>query len=227
MLPLYELIDAIERKSVTDAKSALEKHADPNGRTFYKMSMLQLTEKHHANEVVPLLLEYGANLYELIGNKGEYLLHRAARNENVGFVCVLLEAGMSPNLQNAKGETPLHIAARTGQAYLAKYLLKHGANAVIQDSAGRTPLELAIAADRSELVRLLEPLDTRMTAQSGLYETLDLHRNEPSKMNAASPDTLSPVRESSNGNVAANSFSKRVQSTRVSFVPLGRNGREC
>lgn len=177
VLPLYELIDAIKWNNVEAVESALDKQADPNGKDFSKLSMLQLAEKHHANRVVPLLLRHGADLYERIGKQEDLLLHRAVRNDNIGFVCALLEAGISPNLTNAIGESALHIAARTGQAYVARILIKSGAQPMLLDCKGRSPLDVAVAAEQTELIRMLKTYSYQ-SMYRGEYE--DSHCSRPS-----------------------------------------------
>ena len=159
MLPIYELAQAIKSNNVEDAKAALDNNADPNGKDLSKLSMLQLAEKHHANDVVPLLLKYGADLGERIGKQEDTLLHRAVRHYNFGFACALLEAGISPNLANARGEVPLHLAARTGQAYLAQILIKYNANPMARDAKGRSPSDVATAANQFEMIRLFKPFE--------------------------------------------------------------------
>jgi hypothetical protein len=201
VLPLYELIDAIKRDNVDEAKAALEKGADPNGKDFGRVTMLQLTEKYHAKSLVPLLVRAGADLYECIGPKKESLLHLAARNENVGFACALLDARLTPNLRNRSGDTPLHIAAATGQAYLTRYLISHNANALIQNTKGRTPLAVAVAADKSEIVRLLEPVEMQARRRGDHQKQVEVeNQSDPSR---TTPSELQPT-NADHGLVAEN-----------------------
>ena len=224
VLPLYELIEAIKQNNVADAKLALDKHADPNGKEYGRLSMLQLAEKHHANSVVPLLVRSGADLFEQIGSKKDSLLHRAARNENVGFACALLNEGLSPNLRNARGEVPLHIAARTGQAYLAKYLINHNAEVMVKDSKGRTPLSVAVSAHQIELVRLLEPMEI-YARQFGDHQDI-LNPDKPSKTPAeASSLELQTASESHPKANFNDRFTKRLKSVRESTLSKSRLDR--
>lgn len=184
MLPLYELIDAIKWKSLEAAKAALDREADPNGRDLSNLSMLQLAEKHHANNLVPLLLKYGADPYERIGNNGDSLFHRAVRNDNIGFVCTLLEAGIAPDLTNFKGESALHLAVRSRQQYTAKALLKSEANPLLRNSRGKTAFDVALATDQPELLRMLrESLYRSMQNE----EPVALRSSHPSMAGEESP----------------------------------------
>lgn len=216
MLPLYELIDAIKSKNAADAKAALDKNADPNGKDFAGLSMLQLAEKHHANNLVPLLVQYGADLFECIGPKKESLLHIAARKENVGFACSLLDARLTPNLRNALGEVPLHIAARTGQTYLARYLMANNADALIRDSKGKTPLGVAISAQKTEMVRFLEPIETH-ARQFGLhrdYKQSEIHSNKPVEALPLEPLELQVASENHPDSGVDDFYSGKLQSDR-------------
>lgn len=215
VLPLYELIEAIKSNNFAEAKDALDRNADPNGKDFAGLSMLQLAEKHHANNLVPLLVQYRADLFVCIGPKKESLLHLAARKENVGFACALLDARLTPNLRNALGEVPLHIAARTGQSYLARYLTNHNADVLIQDSKGRTPLGVAFAAKQYELVRLLEPIEIH-ARQFGSYQDRQDSENRLMTRTESVPSEMVAASENHPSDSDDYRFSRQLQSERSS-----------
>jgi len=155
LLPNYRLVDAVRFGLPMQAKEAIDRGADTN---FHDdgLSLLQLAEKHHANEVAGILITAGANTDELDKN-GDTLLHRSARRGNFGFAHILLEHGVSPNVQNHKGETPLHLAARAGFQYFVKTLLARGADPDIRDNAGRTAATYAFLSGESACEQLLNP----------------------------------------------------------------------
>ncbi len=216
MLPIYELADAIRSNNVEDAKSALDKNADPNGKDLSKLSMLQTAEKHHANDVVPLLLTHGADLSERIGKQEDTLLHRAVRNHNFGFACALLEAGISPNLTNARGEVPLHLAARTGQAFLAQILMKYNANPMARDAKGKSPGDVATSAGQLEMIRLFKPFEYRASCFGDGQDPAN--KQLPSIANASDIPTpeLQIASECIPNSAAENRFSKHLHSDRHS-----------
>jgi hypothetical protein len=59
-------------------------------------------------------------------------------------VCLLLERGADPNIQNGRtGQTALHLCARRGDPSLMHTLLNAGANRKIEANDGRLPIQLA------------------------------------------------------------------------------------
>ena len=83
------------------------------------------------------------------GESGLTILHALASmakqergmGEHEVAMCLLLEAGADPNVQNNRGETPLHYAIGWNEA--VQELLERKANPNIQDIEGKAPLHYA------------------------------------------------------------------------------------
>ncbi len=86
----------------------------------------------------------------LYSNTGNYALHTSACQKGEdGLVRAkrLLEAGVSPNVQNKLGDTPLHLAARKNNIALITLLMEYDADPHIKNSVGATALGTTRTAD--------------------------------------------------------------------------------
>jgi ankyrin repeat protein len=98
---------------------------------------------------------------DLVGANPELLheaapLLRAATFDRADVASLLLDAGMSPNVQDRDKTRPLHMAAYSGAPAVAALLLQHGADVdPIDDVHGTTPIYWAFFGRRSDLVDLL------------------------------------------------------------------------
>jgi len=70
-------------------------------------------------------------------------------------VRLLLDAGISPNIQDGRGWTPLMLAARDDRQELASLLLAHGAQVNAKNKTGATALIIAAMNNRSAMTELL------------------------------------------------------------------------
>ena len=75
-----------------------------------------------------LLVEKGANPYNINSRNGDSILHHAIRSKCLDSVECLLEAQCDPNCKNRDGLTPLHIAVEVESTDIVKELLHHGAD---------------------------------------------------------------------------------------------------
>ncbi|KAI5519026.1 Ankyrin repeat family [Trichomonas vaginalis G3] len=74
-------------------------------------------------DVLKFFLDKGANV-EVKSGWGDTPLHKAAEQDNVECVQLLLSSGANPNSKNLKNETPLEI---TKNAQIQRLLLQFGA----------------------------------------------------------------------------------------------------
>jgi ankyrin repeat protein len=96
------------------SKGALVNTQDRDGRT-----PLMDAARHHAPQIVGILLEHGATM-DVQDNNGWTALMEAADRNQVAVIKVLVDRGADLNLRNAKGNTALAIAKaknRTAEAY--------------------------------------------------------------------------------------------------------------
>ncbi|KAM7416996.1 hypothetical protein PAMA_018871 [Pampus argenteus] len=87
--------------------------------------------------------------------KGETLLHRACRREDVARVKALIQAGISVNMDDYAGWTALHEACALGHEAVVEELLKAGANVNARSFNGVTPLHDAASSGHYQVVNLL------------------------------------------------------------------------
>ena len=109
------------------------------------------------NEILNLLIENGANLYERHPVFNRTTLGTAAYYENMEAVKALLKK--DPKLVNIgstiDGWTPLQDATLKMNYEIVKFLLEHGANPTITDKHGGTPMDMATKFGKGEIVKLL------------------------------------------------------------------------
>jgi len=150
------LFKAIDYHNLAAVKALLEVGADPNigdnkGNTpvhlAAKMGDIKMTMK-----ILPLLMQHGGKI-GIKNNDGETPLQAALSvpaPEQRPIVQFLLDAGASPNVQDALGDTPLHnlaaqqISHRDQLIPLLEVLIKAGANINAQNTDGETPLYKSI-----------------------------------------------------------------------------------
>ncbi|PWA17060.1 hypothetical protein CCH79_00013257, partial [Gambusia affinis] len=87
--------------------------------------------------------------------KGETLLHKACRRKDLPKVKMLLQAGISVNMEDYAGWTPLHEACVSGDEAVVEELLRAGANVNAQSCEGVTPLHDAVYSGHLQVVELL------------------------------------------------------------------------
>nr|XP_020454861.1 uncharacterized protein LOC109959667 [Monopterus albus]XP_020454862.1 uncharacterized protein LOC109959667 [Monopterus albus] len=87
--------------------------------------------------------------------KGETLLHKACKRKNLAQVRVLIQAGISVNMEDYAGWTALHEASSVGDVAVVEELLKAGANVNTRSCDGVTPLHDAVSTGHYQVVKLL------------------------------------------------------------------------
>ncbi len=156
MTPDYQFFDAIQRGCISDADQALASGADINFRDFRGHSALEIAEQYQRNDMIAPLVLRGADPNQQIGKRGDRLLHRAARQGNIGIAEALIQNGATVDAVNHAGKTPLFIAVRCGNEYLAQLLLESGANVnVSEPQTADTPLHLAARNGDKAMIRML------------------------------------------------------------------------
>ncbi|XP_061735172.1 unconventional myosin-XVI isoform X3 [Nerophis ophidion] len=106
--------------------------------------------RHDDKEVLRLLNE-GADPYAHISSGGS-LLHLCARHDNVFAAEVLLERGLSVNLQDEDLWTALHVACVCDHVDMVLLLLLAGVDVLLQDVDGHIPLDYASEGTESSYI---------------------------------------------------------------------------
>ena len=150
------LYRAIRQKNYTKVRETLESGFDVNTVDEYGATVLhrvvsrfqrQPEESRRSEEIVNLLLEFGANP-NATNNKGQTPLHLINR-QPANVVRSLLEAGGDVNATDNLDKTPLH-TSDWGSHEVGRILLEAGADINAIDKFGQTPLHIV---DRKEARR--------------------------------------------------------------------------
>jgi hypothetical protein len=112
---------------------------------------------NHA-KVAEKLLAYKPDVL-IQSEKGDTILHHAARNNSKILVKKLINLGADPLAKNNKGLTPIHYACRDGSIEALEVLIEHHKDLNLMGNtiigAGRTPLQEACAYGRAGIVDFL------------------------------------------------------------------------
>lgn len=126
-------------------------------------------------EVVPLLLEFMANL-EVKNVSYQTALHEAAAHGELLVVELLLARGARTDVTNSLGWTPLHSAVVNGHAEMVRLLAQNRVdlNAVALD--GRTALHMAVDERKHACLETLLEKGADVDAKDGTHRDTPLHR---------------------------------------------------
>lgn len=173
--------------------------APPRDQRMPQQSLYELALRFGHTEIAELLARYGAKsttaalqgedaflaacfgldragAQAQIEARPEYLrsplaMHTAAELDRSDVVGLLLDMGLSPDIEDAKrgNQTPLHIAAYNGSTRVAALLIERGAKIDPVDSMhDATPLWFAMWAQQNEIIELLSPYSSDVWALSFL-----------------------------------------------------------
>ena len=130
---------------------------DVNARSQDGYTPIIVAIESRNNEILKLLIQNGANLYERHPVFNRTTLGTAAYYENIEAIEILLKK--DPKLVNIgstiDGWTPLQDATLKMNYAIVKFLLEHGANPTITDKHGGTPMDMATKFGKGEIVKLL------------------------------------------------------------------------
>ncbi len=120
------------------ALELIRNRADVNRLTPRGLSsLLVLMDGFYYSELIPVLLEYGADV-NFRTEEGLTPLLVAARRRNATDISVLLEAGADVHVADKEGNTPLHLAISGREATAAGLLLNAGADPEKKNKKGET-----------------------------------------------------------------------------------------
>lgn len=139
-----------------------------NATELRNKTALHLATAHDREDVIQMLLEYGADV-NARSDGGWTPLHNACEKmckkkecdkECDKIVCILLAAGADLNSQLLNGMTPLHLAAQSGHTAIVKCLLDQpNIRRRTRDTFGSTPFLRAAQFKRKDIVQLLAPFN--------------------------------------------------------------------
>ena len=121
----------------------------------YTPIVVAIEAKNH--EILKLLIENGANLYERHPIFNRTTVGTAAYYENEEAVEMLLkkDSKLANIGSTVDGWTPLEDATLKANVKIVKILLQYGANPTITDKHGGTPMDMAVKFGKGEIVKIL------------------------------------------------------------------------
>jgi len=152
-------------------KLLLTYNPDINYQDQYGNNALNLAidNKWHYKEMIPLLLEAGADPNSKAGagrtaqknstvlSKMTSLTLKNKSEEEYQIVEMFLSHGADPNIAHkTAGSIPLMAAAYKGDIRLVKLFLDYGVDPNLKDNQGRTALDMAIKKQQQEVIDLLQ-----------------------------------------------------------------------
>ena len=150
---IYPLDYAISRKHKDIAKFLITQSANPDAMNKYnKRVPLHSTAQHGYDDIISLLIKYGANPN---GPSDSSIHAPIADANNAKIAKLLIGFGANVNFPNKKNSTPLHRMAQYGKIEVANILISHGANVNAQDNSGFAPLHHAAVGSNMEFIALL------------------------------------------------------------------------
>jgi ankyrin repeat protein len=106
----------------TKVKTALQRGADANERDAQGYTALMLAARLGCRELIPLLIERGADVQAKEPKHGQTALHLAATRGDEAIVRALLDAEAQINAKDAGGMTALMLAAKGGSLNLSGFV---------------------------------------------------------------------------------------------------------
>lgn len=106
-------------------------------------------------DVVKLLLKYGADVNAMSRKSGMTPLHLAAAKGLYGVVQILLENKAEVDVQNSKGDIPLHLAVINDHFDVVQIFLERGVNIDVKTCDNFTSLHIAAEKGYEKVVELL------------------------------------------------------------------------
>ncbi|XP_041866650.1 transient receptor potential channel pyrexia [Melanotaenia boesemani] len=168
--------------SVDVMRFFLDRGSDLLRSDDFGVTALHVASALDYQDMVQFLLDCDADPGACTHQDQQTPLHYAAKNDAVGSIRLLLQAGASISCTDYKQRTPLQLAANMERSEAARVLLEHGAEAGLKDSDG----QLCITA----LIGRMSPV--AQLALSQFQVTDRMTRQQYFYLNLLEPDPHSP-----------------------------------
>ncbi|KAF7221355.1 transient receptor potential channel pyrexia [Nothobranchius furzeri] len=184
--------------SVDVMKFFLDRGADHLRSDQFGVTPLHVASALDYEDMVCFLLDQKADLGACTILDQQTPLHYAAKNDAVGSIRLLLQAGACITCTDYKNRTPLHLAANMERGEAARVLLELGADARGKDSDGQLCIT-ALIGRMSHVAQLALGqfhVTDKMTRQQYFYLNLlepELHSAEDSLQEAGMTELTSPL----------------------------------
>ncbi|NCN05316.1 MAG: ankyrin repeat domain-containing protein [Spirochaetales bacterium] len=124
---------------------------DPQGTPI-----LVLSTRAGFDEIVKILLEYGANVNLPSTDRGNTVLMEAALRGNTELIKIFLSRGAEINTQSKNGQTALMMAIGEGQLLSALSLIYSKADLTLTDQLGMTARKYAALFSHTQVVEAID-----------------------------------------------------------------------
>ena len=125
-------------------------------REVKKLFWKELYKETPDLENIQVLLDSGLVDLEAKNNEGSTPLHRAAWNNSLAVIELLISSGADLEAKGYNGWTPLHFAAMDNRLEVAELLISSGAEVNAKSNGGFTPLRYATVNYHQEMKELLK-----------------------------------------------------------------------
>jgi len=136
-------------------KTLVERGGAINSTNKYGVTPLMVVAEHVKLEIFCYLTGIGADNNIRNTNKNKTAFHLAAASRIVDIIRLLLDKGMSFNLNESDEITPLRVCAEFGHLEATKALVERGAAINYTDRDGNTSLIVAAFKGKLEIFRYL------------------------------------------------------------------------
>lgn len=151
-----------------ETKRHLESGADPNERSPYNETALNVTARLGRFDVVKLLIDFGADKEQL---KWTPLFEALAFGTIEDAKTILMQES-DIKARDYWDRTPLHLAIQTGQPKKVELILKYGANLEERGHCEKLALEYAFVSDDSAMLEYLIQKGADIHEYNGFGNTL-------------------------------------------------------
>jgi len=154
-----ELFASVEAGDFEKFKELLKKETKEtiDQVDFYGYTALHAAAENGRKDMIPMLLDAGANINQATYDATFTSLHHALANGHFDCAQILVDRGADLNLLNEGGcfGTSLHYAVFKDNADFVKMLLSKGADVNIISGQGYSPLHQAVMGDQAGIVKIL------------------------------------------------------------------------
>ena len=152
-LTAYEL--AITKEDIGAVKY-LANHGLMNTRNFTNIvAKIADIIENGSISLANVLIQVTTPLKGKVGEKGNSLIHFAAKRGSNDTIDYLLDRGMQIDKKNHYGQTPLHIACENGNVNTIEFLLQNEADINAKDKLSQTPLITAMKCNKEDAASFL------------------------------------------------------------------------
>ncbi len=148
----FEVVGKGDREG---AKNFLRAGFSPDVKNEKGVSLLAEAVRNGHEEIMNMLIDYGADVNETSADNGNTPLLDAATKGSEDMLSTLIAAGADLNVQSKNGQTALILSVGQGSYSMTEKLLKAGADPTISDKLGMTARKYAELFKHNAIIEAL------------------------------------------------------------------------